>query len=245
MSSKAANMVYGAEIYDGDSAGQFEDSKRFLITVKKILGDKMADSVVDLGCGVGNVTKLVADQLNCKTMIGIDGDPCMVQYATAKHPSISFRVADYGLRWPHFKLMADVSEQSVDLVVSTYSLHWLFTDQQRANLMTNVKKMLKHGGQGHFLFVPWISISYLYDEYLMQSKYSAEMKNQWLETSDSWKPIWSEVCSQAGLDILRFEVSNIPFEAKITFLVVLFRRHLRTWREKLDNEDEIVEDFLQ
>ncbi|KAI1292829.1 putative methyltransferase 235L [Halotydeus destructor] len=238
-------MEYGAEMYDKDSVGQLKDSKRFLTMVKKMLGNKSVDSAVDLGCGVGNVTKLMADQLDCNSMTGIDVDAEMVRYARAKYPSLKFHVADFGSRWPFFKKMTGLSEQSVDLVVSTYSLHWMYTDQQRENAMTNVKRMLKHGGQGHFLIVPWTSISHLYDEYLIQSKYSSQLKNIWLEESDNWQPIWSKVCSQAGLDITRFQVSTIQFEAKVTFLDVLFRWHLRTWRESLANEDEIVDDFLE
>ncbi|KAI1292883.1 hypothetical protein HDE_06835 [Halotydeus destructor] len=239
-------MEYAPDIYDSDNAGQLKDSERFLIKMKKMYGNKMVDSAVDIGSGVGNVTNMMADRLGCTSMMGIDVDPQMVQYATAKYPHLEFRVANCGSSWPQFKQSIGVPEKSVDLIVSTYAMHWLFTHDQRMNAMNNVKRMLKNGGQGHFLFTPWGSISYLCEEYLMQlqcPKYSA---NAALGHSDNWLLEWSNVCSENNLNVISFDISRIRFRAKRSFLAVLFRYHLRLSRECIyDDENLLVDDFLR
>ncbi|KAI1292882.1 putative methyltransferase 235L [Halotydeus destructor] len=239
-------MEYAPHTYDNDDAGQFKDSKRFLIKMKKINGNKMVDSAVDIGTGVGNVTKMIADQMPCSSMVGIDVDSEMVRYATAKYPDLVFRVADCGSSWPQFKQSTGIPEKSVDLIVSTYAMHWLFTHSQRMNAMNNVKKMLKNGGQGHFLFTHQSSISYLCEEYLMKSRCTNDTKNSMLENGDKWRREWTNVCLENNLNISSFDVSRIQFEAKYSFLAVLFRWHLRLSRECIyDDEKEPVNEFLQ
>ncbi|KAI1292880.1 putative methyltransferase 235L [Halotydeus destructor] len=238
-------MEYRPEVYDNDNAGQLKDSERFLATMKNIMGDKIVDSVVDLGCGVGNVTKLMAAQLNCNTMTGVDVDAEMIHYARAKYPAMKFHVADMSYSWPKFEQLTGITGKSVDIVVSTYAVQWLFTEHQRTNAMENVHNMLKDGARGHFLFPAWASISYLFEEYLMKSACSRDVKNPWLENSDNWLLIWSKVCSENKLDIISLEVSRVKFEAKYSFLAVLFRWHLRLSCQCIDDdENQLVGDFL-
>lgn len=77
--------------------------------------------VVDLGCGPGNLTSLLADRWPSASVAGIDASEDMVRAATdspaAEH--VSFHRAD--LRdW-----LADVTPGSVDVLVSNATLQWL------------------------------------------------------------------------------------------------------------------------
>jgi trans-aconitate 2-methyltransferase len=73
-------------------------------------------SVVDLGCGPGNLTALLAERWPGAAVAGVDSSPEMVARARADHPGIDFQVRD--LRdWP--------GSGSADVVVSNATLQWL------------------------------------------------------------------------------------------------------------------------
>ncbi|KAI1295636.1 hypothetical protein HDE_05377 [Halotydeus destructor] len=114
-------------------------SGRFLRTVQKRSTGTQVDLIVDLGSGVGNVTKLIANQFKGSTVIGLDIADEMVKYATNKYPDMTFLVADSGSPWNQFKQLTGVVEHSVDLVISTYMMQYLCTEGQRMNLVNNVE----------------------------------------------------------------------------------------------------------
>jgi len=75
-------------------------------------------TVVDLGCGPGNLTTLLADRWPDAHVTGLDSSPQMVERARAVDPRIAFEVAD--LRdWP------GVGGRDVDVLVSNATLQWV------------------------------------------------------------------------------------------------------------------------
>lgn len=88
----------------------------------------------DLGCGAGNVTRLLAARWPGAQIIGIDRDPAMLARAAAEPSAI---------RW----LCADVAdwraEEPLDLIFSNAALHWL-PDHQR--LLPTLVEQLAPGG---------------------------------------------------------------------------------------------------
>jgi trans-aconitate 2-methyltransferase len=72
--------------------------------------------VVDLGCGAGNVTALLAARWPDAEIRGLDSSPEMLERARADHPSLAFEVAD-AASWE--------SEPPVDVLYSNAALHWL------------------------------------------------------------------------------------------------------------------------
>ncbi len=72
--------------------------------------------VVDLGCGAGNVTALLAARWPDAEIRGLDPSPEMLERARADHPSLAFEVAD-AASWE--------SEPPVDVLYSNAALHWL------------------------------------------------------------------------------------------------------------------------
>lgn len=72
--------------------------------------------VVDLGCGPGNVTRLLAERWPEAVVAGVDSSPEMVERARAEVPGIAFELGD--LRdWS--------SPEPVDLLVSNATLQWV------------------------------------------------------------------------------------------------------------------------
>lgn len=75
--------------------------------------------VVDLGCGPGNLTALLAQRWPEASVVGIDSSPEMIDRASADAPGVGFAVAD--LRdW-----LAAAAPGGVDVLVSNATLQWV------------------------------------------------------------------------------------------------------------------------
>jgi trans-aconitate 2-methyltransferase len=74
--------------------------------------------VVDLGCGPGNLTALLAARWPGATVTGLDSSPEMVEAARRDVPGLEFRVAD-------LRDWAPAGEDGVDVLVSNATLQWV------------------------------------------------------------------------------------------------------------------------
>lgn len=73
--------------------------------------------IVDLGCGAGNVTRLLAMRWPDADILGLDGSPEMLaKAAETASPNIRWQCADIGSWTP---------DGPVDLIFSNAALHWL------------------------------------------------------------------------------------------------------------------------
>lgn len=124
------------------------------------------DSVLDIGCGDGNITMdflLPKLPKNFKRLIGCDISDSMIDFADKKYkyPNVSFE---------HFNLAMDVGKQALgavekfDHITSFYCLMWV-NDQKLA--MENIFKLLKPNGN---LLVVFLAHHPLYDFYEKQSR---------------------------------------------------------------------------
>ncbi len=75
-----------------------------------------APYVVDLGCGPGNLTALLAERWPGATVSGVDSSPEMIDRARADHPGLSFEVGD---------LRDWAPTDRPDVLVSNATLQWL------------------------------------------------------------------------------------------------------------------------
>lgn len=73
-------------------------------------------SIVDLGCGAGNVTAILKRRFPPAAVLGVDGSPAMMAKARAAAPDCRFELADLATWRP------DVPP---DLIYSNAALHWL------------------------------------------------------------------------------------------------------------------------
>jgi len=79
-------------------------------------------SAVDLGCGAGNVTRILAERWPGARIVGIDNSDAMLataREAAADAGNVSFRSADLAA-WA-----ATATPSSLDLIYSNAALHWL------------------------------------------------------------------------------------------------------------------------
>jgi trans-aconitate 2-methyltransferase len=76
-------------------------------------------TIVDLGCGAGNVARVLADRFPGATIDGVDGDAAMLERAR------STLAGDARFRWTQADLAAWHPPYAVDLLFSNAALHWL------------------------------------------------------------------------------------------------------------------------
>ena len=72
--------------------------------------------VVDLGCGPGNLTALLADRWPSADLRGVDSSPEMIAEARAAHPEVAFEIGDVRDWRP---------AEPVDVLVSNATLQWV------------------------------------------------------------------------------------------------------------------------
>ena len=78
--------------------------------------DVGASEIVDLGCGTGNLTAMLADRWPEASVRGLDSSDSMIERARADHPGIDFTVEDIEGWEP---------SSAVDVLYSNATLHWL------------------------------------------------------------------------------------------------------------------------
>jgi SAM-dependent methyltransferase len=103
-------------------------------------------TVLEIGCGTGNVLLLAARAVPGATLIGLDPDPAVLAVAGRKA-----RRAGVPLRLDHgYADRLPYPDGSVDRVLSAFMLHHLPADQQR-DALQEVRRVLAPGGRLHLL----------------------------------------------------------------------------------------------
>jgi trans-aconitate 2-methyltransferase len=75
-----------------------------------------ARHVVDVGCGPGNSTELLAERFAGADILGLDNSPAMLEAARARLPALRFEAADAGV-W--------VPDPQTDLVFANATYQWI------------------------------------------------------------------------------------------------------------------------
>ena len=111
------------------------------------------ESVLDLGCGDGTLTREIAELVPNGDVLGIDASQGMIDVALAKEQgNLHFRRLD---------INALDFEDEFDVVFSNATLHWV-KDHQR--LLRNVRRALRPAGRLRFNFAGDGNCSHLYSE---------------------------------------------------------------------------------
>ena len=93
-------------------------------------------TVLDIGCGIGNSTQVVAEHFPHARVVGADNSPDMLRYSREKHPELEFITLDAAHD------LGKVQER-YDLVFSNACLQWLPGHEQRIREMLG---LLNEGG---------------------------------------------------------------------------------------------------
>ncbi|UCD80821.1 MAG: methyltransferase domain-containing protein [Desulfobacterales bacterium] len=98
------------------------------------------ETVLDIGCGDGKLTAIIADHLPQGSVIGIDSSKDMVDLARRRH-------TDYPhsrLEFEHLDVRELAENNRFDLVFSNAALHWI---KHHPPVLLRIEKALKSGGR--------------------------------------------------------------------------------------------------
>ena len=103
--------------WDPDRYLTFADERgRPFVELVARIGAAAPRTVVDLGCGPGNLTALLADRWPDASVVGLDSSPEMIEKARSVDERISFDVAD---------LRDWAPAAPVDVLISNATLQWV------------------------------------------------------------------------------------------------------------------------
>jgi trans-aconitate methyltransferase len=99
------------------------------------------ETVIDLGCGDGVLTKLIAERVPEGMVLGVDSSPSMI--ATAK------KLEGGNLRFEILDINDLAFEREFDVAFSNAALHWI---KDHSRLLDRVLRSLRTGGRVQFNF---------------------------------------------------------------------------------------------
>jgi trans-aconitate methyltransferase len=126
---ETTSMKWDSSLYDQKHSFVFKYGEEVLA----LLNPQRGERILDVGCGTGHLTKLIAEA--GAEVVGIDSSLEMVEAARAAYPDINFVVVD----------AAEFSfTEPFDAVFSNAALHWVTEAEQAVVCMA---QSLKQGGR--------------------------------------------------------------------------------------------------
>jgi trans-aconitate 2-methyltransferase len=104
--------------WDPQQYAQFWDQRRrpALDLIARLRPDAPPRRILDLGCGPGTVTTLLADRWPAAEIVGVDASPVMLDDARALLPDVTWVEGDLATHEP---------DAAPDLVFTNAALHWV------------------------------------------------------------------------------------------------------------------------
>jgi trans-aconitate methyltransferase len=138
-----SNTQWNAQLYDQKHAFVSEYGRELLA----LLDPQAGETILDLGCGTGRLTKAIAD---CGAqVVGIDNSPSMIAAARAEYPEIEFIEVDAKrFSFPY----------SFDAIFSNAALHWILDAESvvrciSSSLKTGGRLVAEFGGKGNIMSI--------------------------------------------------------------------------------------------
>jgi trans-aconitate 2-methyltransferase len=133
---KEETRAMPTDSWDPEQYERFHDERsRPFFDLLALVHPRRGMRVVDLGCGTGELTRHLHDEIRGRDTLGIDRSPAMLAKADA--------VAGEGLRFEQGDIASFVGRE-LDLVFSNAALHWV---PDHAALFARLTEALSGGGQ--------------------------------------------------------------------------------------------------
>lgn len=92
--------------------------------------------IIDIGCGPGNSTQILAQRFPDAYILGVDNSPNMIETAKKDYPNLDFKICDAG------KDLSNINND-FDIVFSNACIQWIPNHNE---LLKNMIGILKPGG---------------------------------------------------------------------------------------------------
>ena len=138
-----ARFSRAAASYDSYAVIQKGVARKLALQIKPKRGIRQVRTILEIGCGTGNFTELLATRFPAARITAIDFSPEMVERARAKleNPNIVFLCVEGE------KFLQDAPRESYDLVASNGSLQW-FANLDKALRSLKCHLRAVHGCDG-------------------------------------------------------------------------------------------------
>jgi len=142
--------IWDADDYNKSNGSQYRDAKEMIDQIIKDGANKPDMIVVDIGCGSGNVTKILCKSLSPKKLLASDFDAQMVSYAknNSSDERIEYFVQDISVPFENLDERLKNLEGKVDLVWSNRVLHWI-PEELKERAVKTIARLLKPGGRSY------------------------------------------------------------------------------------------------
>ena len=94
------------------------------------------EKIIDIGCGPGNSTQVLAGRFPDAYIVGVDKSEEMISAAKKSYPNLDFNICDAGTELSQL-------DSDFDIVFSNACIQWI---PDHANLITNMLNLLKRNG---------------------------------------------------------------------------------------------------
>lgn len=118
-----------------DELGLFESYDEILQSIREKLLEDKVNTIVDIGCGTGNLCGPISDNIN---VIGIDKSKEMLSFVKDKYKNMNLKLGSF--------LDKLVDKNCADVVVTTFAFHGLNDDEKKIAIK-NMLDYLKPKGR--------------------------------------------------------------------------------------------------
>jgi len=118
-----------------DELGLFEKYDEILLKIRSRIIEHGASSVLDIGCGTGNLCGELSDKID---IVGIDSSLEMILHAKKKYNNMEFKLGNF--------LDEPFRKNYFDIVVTTYAFHGL-NGKEKKEAIKHMLEYLKDDGK--------------------------------------------------------------------------------------------------
>lgn len=179
-----------------DELGLFEKYEEILHDVRKYILESNPYTIIDIGCGTGNLCGPISDKIN---VIGIDKNEEMLEYVKNKYKNMNVRVGSF--------LDEPIDKNYADIVVTTFAFHGL-NDNEKKIAIKNMMDYLKSKGK-------IIIVDFMFKDEGEREKYKNKFKSE--NRLELWEAINRK--NYSNVEKLESYLNNLNVKVKSNHII--------------------------